>query len=68
MVGLTRRICGPDDRPEELRYERRRSSDAVVPLVVWNVTEAREIACRRCHFGACDWRGGRCSTTASVAS
>ncbi|WP_200531883.1 radical SAM protein [Halorubrum sp. LN27] len=66
MIDLTRLIRGLDNRPEEIRYEGRRSSDAVVPLVVWNVTEACNLACRHCYFGACDERDERELSTAEA--
>lgn len=56
MIDLTRLIAGLDNRPEQIRYERRDVDDALVPLVVWNTTPACNLACKHCYFGACDDR------------
>jgi len=36
MIDLTRLLEGLDNRPDQIKYGKRRASDAVVPLVVWN--------------------------------
>lgn len=56
MIDLTRLIRGLDNRPEQIRYEKRHTRDALVPLVVWNTTPACNLKCKHCYFGACDER------------
>jgi radical SAM protein with 4Fe4S-binding SPASM domain len=68
MIDLTRLVRGLDNRPEEIKYEHRRASDAVVPLVVWNTTPACNLACKHCYFGACDERDSEELSTAEAKS
>jgi radical SAM protein with 4Fe4S-binding SPASM domain len=56
MIDLTRLIRGLDNRPEQIKYGRRHTEDALVPLVVWNTTPACNLQCKHCYFGACDER------------
>lgn len=56
MIDLTRLIKGLDNRPEQIRYEKRHTRDALVPLVVWNTTPACNLKCKHCYFGACNER------------
>jgi radical SAM protein with 4Fe4S-binding SPASM domain len=56
MIDLTRLIKGLDNRPEQIKYERRHTRDALVPLVVWNTTPACNLKCKHCYFGACNER------------
>ncbi|ELY74541.1 radical SAM/SPASM domain-containing protein [Natrinema pallidum] len=66
MIDLTRLIRGLDNRPEQIRYENRRASDALVPLVVWNTTPACNLRCKHCYFGACDERDSEELSTAEA--
>lgn len=68
MIDLTRLVRGLDNRPDGIRYEKRRSSDAVVPLVVWNATPACNLRCKHCYFGACDDRHPEELSTAEAES
>lgn len=68
MIDLTRLVHGIDNRPEEMRYERRRSEDALIPLVVWNTTPACNLACAHCYFGAIDRRSDDELSTAEAKS
>lgn len=57
MIDLTRLVRGIDNRPQEMRYENREGSDdSLIPLVVWNMTPACNLACAHCYFGAIDRR------------
>jgi radical SAM protein with 4Fe4S-binding SPASM domain len=68
MIDLTRLIRGLDNRPEQIRYEKRHTSDALVPLVVWNTTPACNLKCKHCYFGACDERDSEELSTAEAKS
>ncbi len=68
MIDLTRLVGGLDNRPDRLRYEKRRASDALVPLVVWNATSACNLRCKHCYFGACDERDSEELSTAEAES
>jgi radical SAM protein with 4Fe4S-binding SPASM domain len=63
MIDLTRLIRGLDNRPEQIRYGKRHTEDALVPLVVWNMTPACNLKCKHCYFGACDERDSEELTT-----
>ncbi|WP_265111450.1 radical SAM/SPASM domain-containing protein [Halosolutus halophilus] len=66
MIDLTRLIRGLDNRPEQIRYEKRHTRDALVPLVVWNTTPACNLRCKHCYFGACDERDSEELSTAEA--
>lgn len=68
MIDLTRLIRGLDNRPEQIRYEEQHVEDALVPLVVWNMTPACNLKCRHCYFGACDERDSEELSTAEAKS
>lgn len=66
MIDLTRLVRGIDNRPEEMKYERTHDDEPLVPLVVWNATQACNLSCKHCYFGAIDERSEAEFSTAEV--